>query len=88
MARINTKLTLEAPEEISVPLVRADHLEMSNTFRLFFEVFLALTSSLVGVIISTPKVETIHWVFLSVSAVSSVIFLYKSYSAKKSTIAN
>lgn len=83
MARINTKLSLQAPEEINVPLVRADKLETSDTFRLFFEIFLAITSSLVGVVFSLDKVTSIHWAFLSVSGVSAVTFLLISLKHRK-----
>lgn len=79
MARINTKLNLQAPEEINVPLVRADHLETSDNFRLFFEIFLAISSSLVGVVLSSEAVTKLHWSFLVVTAVSSLAFLYMSY---------
>ncbi|EKO5123792.1 MULTISPECIES: hypothetical protein [Vibrio] len=85
MARLNTKLTLEAPDEINVPLVRADVLDTSNTFRIFFEVFLSLTSGLVGVILSSTNVSTIHYVFLAVCVISCGVFMYKSYSSLKTT---
>lgn len=83
MARVNTKLSLQAPEEINVPLVRADHLETSNTFRLCFEIFLAISSSLVGVILSSPSVDILHWAFLAVTSCSSVGFLWLSSKYKK-----
>ncbi|OUL58798.1 hypothetical protein [Pseudoalteromonas ulvae] len=83
MAKINTKLSIQAPEEINVPLVRADHLETSNVFRLFFEIFLAISSSLVGVILSTENVEKLLWVFLTVTVLSSIGFLIMSYRYKR-----
>ena len=71
MARINTKLSLQAPEEINVPLVRADKLETSDTFRLFFEIFLAISSSLIGVILSLEKATVLHWLFLSLTVIAA-----------------
>ena len=84
MARINTKLSLQVPEEINVPLVRADKLETSDTFRYFFEIFLAITSSLVGVILSIEKTSTLHWAFLSVTGVSAILFLVISIRHRSS----
>lgn len=82
MARINTKLSIQAPEEINVPLVRADHLETSNVFRLCFEIFLAITASLVGVVLSTDNVEKLLWAFLTVTTIASIGFLVLSYKYK------
>ena len=83
MARINTKLSLNAPEEINVQLVRADKLETSDTFRLFFEIFLAISSSLLGVILSLEKISILHWLFLSVSVISAIAFLLISMKHRK-----
>lgn len=78
MARLNTKLTLEAPDEISVPLVRADVLATSNTFRLFAEIFLSFTSALTGVVLSIDAPTQLHYISLVVCGVSTVCFFCKS----------
>ena len=83
MARINTKLSLQAPEEINVPLVRADQLKTSDTFRYFFEIFLAIASSLVGVIFSLEKITFLHWSFLAVTGIASITFLVLSIRFRK-----
>jgi len=83
MARLNTKLTLDAPDEISVPLVRADVLDTSNTFRLCFEIFLAITSALIGVVLSIDNAEIIHFIFLTVSLFSCIAFFIKSQTCLK-----
>ena len=43
MVTVNPEIDLvvSCPSEITVPLVRADYLETSNIFRIFFEVFLS-----------------------------------------------
>jgi hypothetical protein len=46
MARINVRVTVTAPEEISIPSVRANYSSTANIFRVFFENFLSLSLSL------------------------------------------
>jgi RsiW-degrading membrane proteinase PrsW (M82 family) len=79
MANLKIKATFSGPEEIDIPLVRADIHFFSNIFRTLFEVCLAVFSSLIGVISSTDNIDTLHWVFLSVMGVLSVTFLLMSY---------
>jgi len=75
MAKLNIETTVSAPETINVPLVRADILDSSNVFRIFFEVFLSLAAVLIGVILSIKDPTTLHWVFFWVMAVSALVFL-------------
>lgn len=75
MPKIDTRLSISAPAEINVPLVRADHLSTSNIFRAVFEVFLSLSSAIVGVVLSIEKVTNLHWAFLSVTGVAALVFL-------------
>lgn len=75
MARLNTKLSIEAPQEITVPLVRADYLDSSNIFRVFFEIFLSVTSTLFGVYLTSESTSTLHTVFMVVMGVSTLSFL-------------
>ena len=76
MATINVKATVSAPSEINIPLVRADHHAMSNVFRVFFEVFLACSSTTLGAVVTmTQPMMTVHWVLLIVFALSTAAFL-------------
>lgn len=73
---INTKVT--GPDEIDVRLVRYDFLYTSNIFRTFFEIFLAFTAALIGVILSVTQITPLHWIFLLVVGVSMFSFLILS----------
>jgi len=75
--KVNAKIT--APENIEIPLVRADVLRVSTTFRVCFEVALALTSALLGHIFSLQVVLPIHWIFLATSSVATLAFLVLSH---------
>ena len=75
MATINIKTNVTAPAEVNIPLVRADYHATSNTFRVFFEVFLSLTSATVGSILSSTSVSTAQWMMLLVFAASAVAFV-------------
>jgi hypothetical protein len=79
VARINVKATVTAPQEINIPLVRADHSATSNIFRVFFEVFLSLFSTLLGYILGLANPSRIHWVFLAVTGVSAAAFAISSF---------
>lgn len=75
MARINVNANVTAPAEITIPLVRADHHETSNIFRVCFEVFLSLFSGLLGVVLSIKNPEAIHYVSLAICGLASIVFL-------------
>ncbi|MBU2529050.1 hypothetical protein KKF70_06680 [bacterium] len=75
MAKINIKTTVTAPDEINVQLVRADYLEISNIFRLCFEICLALTATLIGVVLSVLKITMLHKLFLGFVSVGTLFFL-------------
>ena len=77
------KTRVIGPEEIVVQMVRSDYLSISNIFRVFFDIFLALTSVMVGVILSVTKVTVLHWLFLLVVAISMFSFLITSLVYKK-----
>lgn len=81
MARLDVKATITAPDEIQIPLVRADQLHTSNVFRVAFEVCLAVTASLLGVVLSITAVTTLHWAFFSFSGILSIVFLILSARA-------
>lgn len=79
MARINVKATVTAPPEINIPLVRADQAHTANVFRVFFEIFLSLFSTLLGYALGLEeKATTIHWLFVIVMGLSALAFLITS----------
>jgi len=81
MAKLNVKATITAPEEIQIPLVRADQLHTSNVFRIAFEVCLAVAASLLGVILSIAAATDLHWAFFGFSSILSIVFLVLSIKA-------
>lgn len=90
MAKMNVKTAVQGPDEIRINLVREDYLETSNTFRIFFEIFLALAGALIGSIISTlndsKNVLPITWIFFVVMIVCCISFLtltLKNYKKAK-----
>ena len=74
MANIDTKVSLSAPTEINITLVRADYSSMSNVFRTMFELFITISSALLGVNLSIAATK-LHWVFFAVTSFSSGLFL-------------
>ena len=83
MATVNVKTSISAPSEINVPLVRADHAATANIFRVAFEVWLSITSCLLGVVMSVNCIAAIHWTFLSVAAISTIASLVLSVKFAK-----
>lgn len=83
MTRLNIKAIVTAPEQINIPLVRADHQETSGIFRVCFEVSLSLFSTLLGYIIQLPNPILIHYAGLSITGLSGLAFLYLSYNFGK-----
>jgi hypothetical protein len=75
MAQIEIKTNVTAPSEISIQLVRADYAATENVFRIFFEVFLSIFSTLLGFVLSLQNVAFVHWLFLGVCGVASSAFL-------------
>lgn len=75
MAQINIETKVTAPSQITVPLVRADHHQTANIFRTAFEIFLTVSSVLVGHILSLQRSTMVHWMFLLVSVVATIAFL-------------
>ena len=84
--RVNARIT--APESIEIPLVRADVLHVSDTFRVSFEIALSVTSSLAGYVLSLQTTLPIHWVFLAVTTLATVAFLYLSVRKRREAIAS
>jgi hypothetical protein len=82
VAIIDTRISLSAPTEINVTLVRADYSSTSNVFRIMFELFLAISSALMSVNLSIV-VTKLHWIFFGVTFFSSILFLGLSLSFAK-----
>ena len=78
MANLKVNARITAPENIDIPLVRADVMRVSATFRTFFEVFLSLTSALIGHMLSLQETIPLHWVSLTVVALATLVFLILS----------
>jgi len=75
VAEIKVPTTVTGPDQITVALVRGDYMDVSNVFRVLFEVFLSISATLLGVVLSIPSPTTLHFVFLTVIAVAGVTFL-------------
>lgn len=79
MANLKVDTKIIAPPNLDIHLVRADELAYRNKFRIFFEVSLSLSSTLLGYILSLSSVEKIHWIFLSVSLLATSAFLIQTF---------
>lgn len=77
MASIDTKVSLSAPTEINVTLVRGDYSSTSNVFRIMFELFLTISSALMSANLSIVATK-LHWIFFAVMFGSSILFLVLS----------
>ena len=82
MARIDIKTEVQGPDEIRINLVREDYLETSNTFRIFFEICLAISCAVFGSLLSflndSKEVPLLNWIFLIVMIIGSSSFLILS----------
>jgi hypothetical protein len=75
VAEIKVPTTVTGPDQITVPLVRGDYMGVSNVFRLLFEVALAFTATLFGVVLSIPNPTPLHFAFLGVMALAALAFV-------------
>ena len=80
MAKIDVPTTVTAPDEINIPLIRADYHAVSNIFRVAFEVFLACFSGFLGAALTMPQRETVYCRVLVIFGLAAVLFAYLSYS--------
>ena len=80
MAKFDIKTTVTAPNEISIPLVRGDHHEVSGIFRVCFEVALSIFSTLLGYSLSLPSLDRIHWIGLVIGLLAVIAFLRLTYT--------
>lgn len=63
MATINIPTKIDIPDHIEVRLVKEDTLEVSNIFRILFDVFLTFVGVLMGVLLSNEENTLILWFF-------------------------
>ena len=75
MATLDVKTNITAPDEITIPLVRADLHNTQNIFRVFFEVFLALVSGLVGHAAQQESLSGIHGLSIVIFGLAALAFL-------------
>ena len=83
MAKIDINTNVQAPDEITINLVREDYLQTSNTYRTFFEVCLAVTAAIIGNLLSFEKISEvpiINWIFLALMILGSIAFIVLTIS--------
>ena len=87
MAKVDVKTEVQAPDQITIYLVREDFLDTSNTFRIFFEIGLAIAGALLGSVISvlsdSKPVPYITWFFLIIMILLCIAFLALSINHYK-----
>jgi hypothetical protein len=94
MAKIDINTTVQGPDEITITLVREDYLNTSNTYRIFFEICLAVTAAIVGNLLSFEKpsdIPTLNWIFLGLMILGSIAFIIlaiKNFNKAKSKQVN
>ena len=83
MTRLNVRTNVTAPDEINIPLIRADFHQTSGIFRVCFEVALSLFSTLLGYVIQLQSILAIHYIGLGVTGIACATFLYLSHDFGK-----
>jgi len=91
MARFTVNTDIKAPENITINLIREDFLNISNHYRVAFEVCLAVTATIGGNILSIANtnkaIPVLNWLFFGFTFIGSIAFVflsYKSYEKAKS----
>lgn len=83
MPIFNTDVNISAPAHTEIRLVREDQLEVSNLFRTGFEIGLALTAALLGIVYCSEKLSGLEWGFLGVTSSATILCLCLTHSFKK-----
>ena len=82
MGKIDIKTEVQGPDEIRIRLVREDFLHISNTFRILFEICLALAGTFLGCIISLKNenkdVPFLEWFLFGLMGIGVIAFLILS----------
>ena len=73
MTKFNVPTKVIVPEELEIQLVRADHAEVSNVFRIQFEVSLALASMFGGALIAEENPTRLHYVCTFIFVVATIV---------------
>jgi|LSQX01.2.fsa_nt_gb hypothetical protein len=73
--QVNIPSTVDLPESIQIKLVREDFFDVSNIFRVFFEVAIAFLGAMFGALVTMEKFELIHWLLFAILLISSIVFL-------------
>lgn len=87
MARFDVDTSIIAPGKIEIPLVRADLISTSTTFRVLFDIFLSISMTLFGMMISSETaISSMHKGFFAVTVIATITFLvldvYWQYRAR------
>ncbi len=76
MANLKIDANVTAPKVVTVPLVRGDYVGMSSTFRVCFEVALAIASAVLGSLLNAPSpVPMSQWLLLVLSSIAAAAFI-------------
>ena len=83
MATIDIPTKIDIPDYIEVRLVKEDTLEVSNIFRILFDIFLTFLGGIIGVIFSNNENKLIIWSLFFILLIFSLIFLCLSLRYNK-----
>lgn len=73
--QLEVEAIITVPPKVTVALIRADHASTVNIFRICFEVFLSLFSSVLGFVIGLKEPSKFHWLCVVGLGVFTVAFL-------------
>lgn len=77
MANVSdVEANISGPDQINVELVRKDHLETSNVFRVFFEFSISTFSGFLGAAVSMKDPGWSHIIFTSILLIASIACAY------------
>lgn len=80
---VDVDMSITAPQEIEVPLVRGDYLRMSDQYRRLFDGALALFSASLGAKLGGATLDVFGWTVLAVTALGGLIFLLRTAHWRK-----
>lgn len=75
---VDVGLSLTAPEEIEVPLVRGDYLRVSDQYRRLFDGALALFAASLGAWLGGAELDLFGWTLLGVTGMGSLLFIIRT----------
>lgn len=83
MATIDIPTKIDIPDYIEVRLVKEDTLEVSNIFRILFDIFLTFYGGIIGIMFSNNEKTFIIWFLFFFLLIFSLIFLCLSLRYNK-----